>query len=127
MSVNSNKPYDSNLLNVLSFTMDKVQELANANSVLGEKIEVDGMTIIPVSKVSAGFAGGGADINDVGKKKSQYPAGSGGNVTVTPMSFLVIEGNEVNLVNVSPEEKTSPIEDIIKTVIKKIKESKNKK
>lgn len=122
-----NKEYDNNLLGVLSFTMDKVKELADAGSVLGERIEMDGLTIIPVSKVSAGFAGGGADMADMNKKKRQVPAGTGGNITVTPMSFLVIDGKEVKLVNVNSEEKKSALTDVISSVVEKIKSSKNKK
>ena len=79
-----------NLMNLLSFTADKAIELADANSVLGERIYAQGLTIIPVSKISAGFAGGGAHIVNTAAKKSNTPAGSGAKVTVTPLSFLVI-------------------------------------
>ena len=71
----------------LEFTLEKLIQLADANSVLGERIEIDGMTVIPVSKVSVGFAGGGADVSDATKKKKQNPAGTGGKVTLTPMTF----------------------------------------
>ena len=64
MGNGKNLNQSSDLLNILSHTFDKVKEMADANSVLGEKIEVNNMTIIPVSKVSVGFAGGGADIVD---------------------------------------------------------------
>ena len=66
-----------NLMQLMSFTADKALEMADANSVLGEKIYVDDMTIIPVSKISAGFAGGGASIVNATVKKSNTPAGSG--------------------------------------------------
>lgn len=95
----------SSLLRVLEFTAQKTLELANANSVLGEKIELDGMTVIPVSKLSVGFAGGGADITDANRKKKQNPAGSGAMVTLTPMSFLVIQGQEARMLTVAQESK----------------------
>lgn len=94
-----------NLMQLMSFTADKALEMADANSIMGDKIEIDGMTIIPVSKVSAGFAGGGANVVNVPAKKSNTPSGSGAKVTVTPMSFLVVSGGEVNVVNISVPEK----------------------
>ena len=54
-----------NLMQLMSFTADKALEMADANSIIGEKIEVEGMTIIPISKVSSGFAGGGATREDI--------------------------------------------------------------
>ena len=92
------------LMEVLSFTADKTMELANANSVIGERIEVDGITVIPVSKVSAGFAGGGADIRNADKKRSQNPAGAGAKVSVTPMTFLVIKEGDARLISVKAQE-----------------------
>ena len=92
------------LMEVLSFTADKTMELANANSVMGERIEVDGITVIPVSKVSAGFAGGGADIRNADKKRTQNPAGAGAKVSVTPMTFLVIKAGDARLISVNAQE-----------------------
>lgn len=88
---------ESNLMKVLSFTADKTIELANSNSVMGEKITVDGITVIPVSKISVGFAGGGADLENAAKKSTKSPAGAGAKVDIIPMTFLVIENNEAKL------------------------------
>ena len=130
MSVNNSgkieKP-ENNLIKVMSYTLDKVQELADANSVLGEKIDIDGTTIIPVSKISVGFAGGGADLVDANKKKKQTPVGSGGNVTVTPMTFLVIDEDGVRTVNIAQEKKNSTVADIINALMEQLKASKEEK
>ena len=91
-------------MEVLSFTAEKTMELANANSVMGERIEVDGITVIPVSKVSAGFAGGGADIRNAVKKRTQNPAGAGAKVSVTPMTFLVIKEGDARLITINAQE-----------------------
>lgn len=116
------------MLDVLSFTLDKVQQLADANSILGEKIVVGDSIIIPVSKVSAGFAGGGADLVDANKKKKQTPVGTGGNVTVTPITFLVIDKDGVKTVDInSKEEKNSPIGDIVTAIAQQIKSSQKSK
>ena len=120
----SNKPTAAeNLMQLMSFTADKALELADANSVLGEKIEIDGMTIIPVSKISAGFAGGGASVINATVKKSNTPAGSGAKVSVTPISFLVIANGEVNVVEVTSSGKDSK-SSIIDAVIKQFKKNK---
>ena len=120
----SNKPTAAeNLMQLMSFTADKALELADANSVLGEKIEIDGMTIIPVSKISAGFAGGGASVINATVKKSNTPAGSGAKVSVTPISFLVIAHGEVNVVEVTSSGKDSK-SSIIDAVIKQFKKNK---
>lgn len=95
----------SSLLRVLEFTAQKTLELADANSVLGERLELDGMTVIPVSKLSVGFAGGGADITDANRKKKQNPVGSGAMVTLTPMSFLVVQGQDARILTVRQEGK----------------------
>lgn len=118
-----NKDKMSNLMQVLAYTADKTLQLADSNSVIGEKIEVDGITVYPISKVSVGFAGGGASINNIGKKKYQAPAGAGSKVMLTPLSFLVISDGNVKVISVEAKE-NSVISDIIGKVIDKFKEKK---
>lgn len=114
------KIQSGNLMNVLSYVADQTMALAKENSVLGERIEKDGVTVIPVSKLTVGFAGGGADIVDSGRKKEQYPAGGGANVALTPMSFLVIHDGEVESITIKAAPNASKTE-IIDTVIKTVK------
>lgn len=116
----------ANLMQLMSFTADKALEMADANSVLGDRIEIDGMVIIPVSKVSAGFAGGGANMVNAAVKKSNTPSGSGAKVTVTPMSFIVIKDGSVTAVNISAPEKAGK-GDIIPKVIEALKGLKKEK
>ncbi|MBQ3133166.1 MAG: hypothetical protein IJC17_02685 [Clostridia bacterium] len=113
---------NSTLLKVLAFTAEKTLQLATANSILGEPIVSEGMTIVPISKVSIGFAGGGADVADAGKKTRQNPAGAGAKVDKTPMNFLVIRGNEVQVIGVDAPEKPAAMVGIINTVVDKAKE-----
>jgi len=125
MSIDNTRKPESNLIKVLSYTLDSVQKLADANSVLGERIEVNGKTIIPVSKISVGFAGGGADLIDANKKKKQTPAVSGGNVTVTPLTFLVIDEDGVKTVNVKAEKKPSTAAEVVTAIMEQLKSMKN--
>jgi uncharacterized spore protein YtfJ len=119
------------LINVVDFTVDKVIEMKKSVGVLGEKITQDGITIYPVSKLSVGFAGGGADIVDKSKGKLKNPAGTGVGITETPLVFLAIKDGEVNVIRLPGEQKKSLAADIITTVIEEAKkliaESKAKK
>lgn len=115
-----------NLMNLMSFTADKALEMADASSVIGDKIYAEGLTIIPVSKVSAGFAGGGANIINATAKKSNTPAGSGAKVTVTPLSFLVISGGDVRIIDVKASEKETKA-GLIGKIVEQFKGKKDKK
>ena len=76
---------------ILESTIEKVKDLVNVSTIIGETIKVDnGVTIIPVSKVTYGFASGGSDFPS---KSNQdiFGGGGGAGVTITPVAFLVID------------------------------------
>ena len=96
---------DSNLNEIIGTSLSKIKELANNETVIGDPIVVSGgVTIIPVSRVSLGFASGGIDFPD---KKGDHTAtkfggGGGTGVTVTPIAFLVVsEGGNVELLPIT--------------------------
>ena len=80
------------LPNMLENTIAKIREMVDVNSVVGEPITVGDTTIIPVSKVSVGFGGGGSDF---AKGNDAFGGGAGGGVKVQPICFLVVnkDGN----------------------------------
>ena len=80
------------LPNMLENTIAKIREMVDVNSVVGEPITVGDTTIIPVSKVSVGFGGGGSDFT---KGNDAFGGGAGGGVKVQPICFLVVnkDGN----------------------------------
>ena len=80
------------LSNMLENTIAKIREMVDVNSVVGEPIVVGDTTIIPVSKVSVGFGGGGSDFT---KGTDAFGGGAGGGVKVQPICFLVVnkDGN----------------------------------
>jgi len=89
-------------------TMQKVREMIDANTIVGEPISTaDGVTLIPVSKLSFGFAGGGTD----GRKKQEMPdafgGGIGAGVNIVPIAFLVVKGDNVKLLHISPPSATT--------------------
>lgn len=81
------------LSEMLGISMDKVKEMADVNSIIGEPIKLDnGVTIIPISKVSYGFGGGGSDIPSK-YDKNLFGGGAGAGVTIKPEGFLVVSAD----------------------------------
>lgn len=107
------KQENNGLTELLSFVSDKAMQLAKDNAVLGTPVEKNGLIIIPVSQFSASFAGGGVDSVSCNK---QAPAGGGAKVSLTPMSFLVIDGTQVRTVNIQAPVH-SKVAEVVDTVI----------
>ncbi len=81
----------SSAAGILETTIEKVKDLVNVSTIIGEPIKVEnGVTIIPVSKVTYGFASGGSDFPS---KNNQdiFGGGGGAGVTILPVAFLVID------------------------------------
>ncbi len=115
-----------NLLDVMNITTQKVLELTNSKSVFGTPYSADGITVIPVSKLSVGFAGGGADINDGKKKKINSPAGAGAKVDIVPVNYIVISEGKARLITIEPagQNSTAGITEVIKKIVNTVKSKK---
>ncbi len=113
------------IVNSISVTLDKLKNIMDDTSVLGEKLVMEDMTIIPVSKVDVGFAGGGTDIIDKRQQKSNQPLGTGAKMSMTPVCFLVIDKNGAHLLNIA--DKPTVPEQIVSAVIDKLKSLKTEK
>ena len=86
---------------ILASTIEKVRDLVDTSTIIGEPIYAEGgMTIIPVTKVTYGLATGGSDFPS---KSNQEIFGGGGGVgvTITPVAFLVIHNGEVSLKHIT--------------------------
>ena len=93
-----------NLPNMLENTIAKIREMVDVNSVIGDPITTpDGVTIIPVSKISVGVAGGGSDYVSKHENKQENPfgGGAGGGVKVTPIAFLVVKEGIVRVLPIA--------------------------
>ena len=86
---------------ILEATIEKVKNLVNVSTIIGDPIKLEGdITIIPVSKVTYGFASGGSDFPS--KSNAEIFGGGGGaGVTITPVAFLVISDGEVNIKHIT--------------------------
>ena len=98
------------LPNMLDKTIAKIREMVDVNSVVGEPITTaDGVTIIPISKVSVGFGGGGSDFvsKNVNHQENPFGGGIGAGVKVTPVAFLIIKDGNVRMLPVAAPANTT--------------------
>ena len=88
---------------LMNVTMDKIRQMVDSNTIVGKPITTeDGITILPVSKVSFGFASGGTDFD--GKNaanKDLFGGGSGAGVNIQPVAFLVVKDGCVRTIQLS--------------------------
>ena len=98
-----------NLPNMLENTIAKIREMVDVNSVIGSPITTpDGVTIIPVSKVSVGFGGGGSDFaNKNPNAELPFGGGVGGGVKVSPIAFLIVKDGNVRMMPVAEPANTT--------------------
>ena len=84
---------------LMNVTMEKIHQMVDSNTIIGKPITTeDGITILPVSKVSFGFASGGTDFNG---KNDLFGGGSGAGVNIQPVAFLVIKDGCVRTIQLS--------------------------
>lgn len=99
-----------NLPNMLDNTIAKIREMVNSNTVIGEPIVTnDGVTIIPVSKISIGLGGGGSDFVSKNPNQHENPFGGGvgAGVKVTPIAFLIVKEGNVRMLPVATPANTT--------------------
>jgi len=116
---------DNKLNEIISTALDKIQNLSDGNTVIGDPITTsNGTTIIPVSKVSLGLVSGGVDYFGKNQANSQKSSGSnnfgGGGatgLTVNPVAFLIVSpAGNVDILNLNapiPQDPVSKVIDLI--------------
>ena len=88
------------LQDVMGVTMDKVKGMIDADSIIGKPINLDdGTIIIPVNRVSYGFASGGSDLPT--KQTGNFAGGGGAGITMEPVAFLVIKNDSVRVMQIN--------------------------
>ena len=97
------------LPNMLDRTIEKIREMVDVNSVVGDPIvTADGVTIIPVSKVSIGLGGGGSDfVSRANSQSDPFGGGVGAGVKVTPVAFLIVKEGSVRMLPVATPANTT--------------------
>ena len=96
---------------LMSTTMQKIREMVDVNTIIGTPIRTDdGITLIPVSKLSFGFASGGSDFvtkNQKPEADNAFGGGGGAGVNISPVAFLIVKGDTVKLLPVAPPANTT--------------------
>ena len=93
--------------NMMEGMLHKIREMIDANTVMGTPVTTpDGTTIIPISKVSIGFGGGGSDFA-TNKGGNPFGGGAGGGVKVTPVAFIVVSEGNVRMLPVAQAANTT--------------------
>ena len=91
---------------LMETTMEKIRQMVDVNTIVGQPIvTADGITLIPVSKVSFGFASGGSDFQTKQQQAgadNAFGGGSGAGVKITPVSFIVIKNGDVRILHIAP-------------------------
>ena len=118
--------------NLMKSTMENLRNMIDVNTVVGDTVEMNnGNCIIPISKVTFGFASGGSDfaLNNENYKDEDYPfgGGTGAGVSVKPVAFLVVRDESVRLLPVEQDTTYDRIVDTVPQVLEIIKDfTKNK-
>lgn len=115
---------------LMKTAMESIKEMVDVNTIVGDAVEApDGTVIIPISRVSCGFAAGGGEFGAIGKDKAQnsgnshpFGGGSGAGVSVQPVGFLVVGNNQVRLIPVDGNAVVDRIIDVAPQFISQVQD-----
>ncbi len=110
---------------IIENAMEKLKNVIETNTIVGKPILLpENITILPISRINAGFVAGGGEIKCELKNRSNlsYPfsGGSGSGFTVTPVGFISICGKEVNYVAIEVKNSCTEIFNITNKIVDKI-------
>ena len=104
--------------------LSELRQITKTETVIGKPFQVGKTTLVPVSKISVGFAAGG------GKKNAKNGQGeaTGGGATIEPLAFFVIKEDKVELVTMDKEDMgLGKVIDLVPQIIEKVKDMKEKR
>ena len=125
---------------LMSAAMTSIQDMVDVNTIIGDPIETsNNIVIIPISKVSFGFAAGGSEFNEetideyTKKEKEEeiqyklpFGGGAGAGVSINPVAFLVVQGDTVKLLPVNHSSAIDRLLDYVPDLFEKVNEMINK-
>ncbi len=92
---------DQSASGILATAIDRIKEMVDCQTIIGDTIDAgDGIKVIPISKVTYGFASGGSDF-PTKTSKELFGGGGGAGVTISPVAFLVIKDGDVSVKYIS--------------------------
>ncbi len=115
---------------IMEKTLEKMREMVDVSTIIGEPMITGDTTLIPVSKVSYGFTSGGTDLPS--KTNAElFGGGGGGGITISPVAFIVIQNDKVRLMQIdnytsSADRAIAMIPELVDQVSKLIKSKEEK-
>ena len=106
---------ESKFSDIINSSLQKVKEFTNSETVIGEPIKIGETTIVPVSRISMGFASGGVDSTSKKqeKPKTSFGGGGGTGVSVTPIAFLIVSADgKIDLVPITSPQNVDTVDKI---------------
>ena len=95
---------------LMSTTMQKLRDMVDVDTIVGKPIQAGNVTIIPISRLTVGFASGGSDFvskNQKPEADNSFGGGSGAGMNLAPVAFLIVKGDTVKLMPVAPPAATT--------------------
>ncbi len=85
---------------IMENTLEKMREMVDVSTIIGEPMTTGDTTLIPVSKVTYGFTSGGTDLPS--KQNAElFGGGGGGGISITPVAFIVIQNDKVRMMQIN--------------------------
>ncbi|NLY43829.1 MAG: sporulation protein YtfJ [Clostridiaceae bacterium] len=122
---------------LMETAMKSIKEMVDVNTIVGDAVEApDGTVIIPISRVTFGFAAGGSEFGRVmevqeenreASSKLPFGGGSGAGVTIQPVAFMVVGQGQIKLLPVNINSSVDKILDLVPDLISKLNEAVRKK
>ncbi len=119
---------ENKLNDMMQSTFGSIKKLVEVNNIVGAPINTpDGMTLVPLSKVSFGFGGAGGDMPE--SKKDRFGGGSAAGVKIEPIGFLAVKDGGVRMINIMPPAKNSVdrILELVPDVLDKVEQLTDKR
>ncbi len=111
---------------LMKTALESIKEMVDVNTIVGDPVEApDGSVVIPVSRVSCGFAAGGAEFQQGKEERSSssppFGGGSGGGISVHPVGFLVAGGGQVRFLPVADHHLLARLLDLVPAFLEKLR------
>lgn len=91
----------SNVSDLMSQTVEKIRQVVDTNTIIGTPITTaDGVTLIPITKMSIGIGSGGTDVK-LKDSSDGFGGGSGAGITISPIAFVVIANGDVKILPIN--------------------------
>ncbi len=100
---------------LMSTAMGNIKEMVDVNTIVGTPVESpDGSVIIPISRVSFGFAAGGSDFGKKNEAEVMFGGGAGGGVSISPVGFIVVGQGQIKMLPIGAT--STPVDRILDMV-----------